>query len=392
MSSKFFYDMGKAYDAALFITSCTREDDFLSNLRNRFGKSIDVNEAMRWLFSFKKRHKSFVLPSEIHPFIHTDYHAGRYSFLINAIRDNVNFEHCTKDGISAFLQDRNLKKLFWEHHFPQKKNNIAKQICSNDKTLYVPDAIDTLENVPENIKMRLVDMSHDFPKYQWKLVETFKEVYVLVDEYHSENQAIIDEIKNQITDTLIDRLHKIFKLPNSILSFPFYFSLLNGLQFDYRNRDGKVCVGLGQFFNSVIDSLYHYKHISFHSIGKVVHVETRAEMLDMFFKYKKLCASEIAHKLHISQSTIYLHLNAMLVEEMIRFTDPSPKNNGEKVYYSINPDYFQVFARYAVDANQQAHNNISKGIDRYELPRKKRKARDGLTYNDNDEYNEEEVE
>ena len=111
-------------------------------------------------------------------------------------------------------------------------------------------------------------------------------------------------------------------------------------------------------------------------------------MLDMFFKYKRLSAPEIAHKLHISQSTIYLHINALRLEGMIIPSDSNPKNQGAKVYYSVNPDYFKVFAWLAVDANEQAYNNISMGIDKYDLPRKRRKSKDGYYYNANDQYDE----
>ena len=390
MSLKYNDDMGKVYDTAFFMTMCSREDDFFTLLRNRFANSININEAMKGFFDFKERYKSIVA-SETEPFVYTDYQTGLHSFLVNTIHYNLDYSSYSKDGVISFLQDRNLKRLFWEHFFPRKKDQIAERLYNNDRTLNIPDLITSL-NIPEDIKIRLVDISHDFPKYQWKLLEIFKEIYSLINEYHSEKQNLFDDIRKQLDNTVIDKLYKIHNLPSASKYIPFYSSTLNGLLFDCRSLEKKVCFGLGLHFKEVIESIHQYNHVSFNSFSKILHVETRSEMLDMFFRYKRLCASEIAHELHISKSTIHLHLNAMLLEEMIGYADSDDKNRGERVYYAINSDYFKAFAGISANANKKAYDNISKGIDRYDLPRKRRKAKDGLIYNDNDEYDEEEVE
>ena len=385
--NRYNYDMGRGYDTTFFMTLYYREDDFFTLVRNRFGE-IAINEAMCGFFNFKERYKSVVLPPEIAPFAYTDYQAGLHSFLIRVICDNLDFENHTKDDIISFLQSFELKMMFWEHFFSQKDDRIAERIITNDSTLNIPEIVNKL-NISEEIKLHLVAMAFDFPKYQQILIGAFAAVYAMIAEYHAENQSIIEEMKNQITENLSDRLYKIYKPSTTVQSYS--FSLLNGVLVDYRGFDKKVCFVLGSHFNDVIDSLHRYSHISLNSFGKIVCVETRAEMLDMFLQYKRLCASEIADSLNITKSTIYVHLNSMLLEGMIRYTDADAKNNGERVYFSVNSDYFKVYAGLATDINEKAYNNISKGIDKYELPRKKRKARDGLIYNDNDEYNEEEM-
>jgi len=387
MSKKYFYDMGKCYDTSFFLTLYFNEEVFFGRVRNRFNKVVDVNEAMQGFFRFKEQYNSFVVSSEIAPFVYTNYEAGLRSFLILE-PCGLAFEDNTLDGIVAFLRSPKFKIAFWEHYFPSKKSTIAEQICNNDKTLNIPDALGSL-TISSDIKIQLIDMAHDFPKYQRKLINTFNEAYVLVDEYYTENQCIIEEMKSKVDDNFIDRLCKIHKLPSSILSPPIYFSLFNELLLDYRSADNKVCFGFGKHIDDVIAGTLRYDHISLNSFGKITHVESRAEMLDMFFKYKKLCAADFAHKLNLSQSAIYLHLNLMIYEGIIQHTDSKPKGHGERVFLSINPNYFEAFATLSLDFAQKAHDNISKGIDRYDRPRKKRKAKDGLIYKDS--YNEDDI-
>ena len=388
MGEKWNCDIGIAYDDALFITAYFREDDYLTMLRNRFGKT-EVDEAMQGYFDFKERHKSVVFSREIAPFVYSNYSAGLCGFLISAICDKLDFQEHTKDGITLFLQNRELKRLFWEHQFPHKKDRIAERIITNDSTLRVPDVISQL-NMPEDIKYSLIDMSYDFPKYQRELVEAFREVYPLSEEYRLEKQSVIAEIKSQIDDNLLKRLRSIYKLPDAV-SLTFYCSLLNGLLIDYRSFNKKVCFGLGLHFKEAIDRVYRYDHVSSNSYGKVVHVETRAQMLDMFLKYKRLCASEIADSVKVARTTIHQHLNYMRLEGMIKYTDSDTKSHGERVYFTINSEYFKVYAGLTADINQKASEISEKGIESYDLPRKKRKAKDGLIYNENDEYNEEDL-
>lgn len=384
--SKFNLEMSKAIDIVFFIMLYFRGDDFFNYLRGRFS-GINIEEAMHGFFNLKERHKSLVLPPETEPFVYTDYSLGLHSFLNITIRANLDFKEHTKDGIISFLQSREQRRLFWEHIFPNKKDGIAESIIAGDYTFDVPAVINKL-NMPDNIRFRLIDMAHNFPKYQRKLVDTFKEVDPLIEEYYSEHQSVIDEIKNQISDDVLNRLRSVYKIPSGV-TLPFYFSLLHGLLLDYRKQDKKVCIGVGQYFVDVLDSLHRYDHVSFNSFGRMTVVETRTEILDLFFKYKQLSVAEIMDSLKLARTTVYTHLNAMHMEGMIKHI--KEKNVGVRVYYSINPEYFKIFAELAIDANKKAHDNISKGIEKYDLPQKKRKARDGLIYNDNDEYDEEEV-
>jgi len=381
LDKKYNYEMGKVYDTLFYMTMYFHESDFLTLLRQRGIDELSISDGMRLYFEFKKNHKEIVLPLEIAPFFYADYQVGRSCFVISAIRRYLDIRDNSNGSVVEFFQDKKLfEKMFWEYYFPQKNDNVAKQIVNKDFGLSIAEVISQL-NVLDDVKPYFVAMAYNFEMYQEKLIDTFKSIYPLVCDSHSKHQYVFDEIKEQITDNTVDKLKDIFKLPSDISSITIYFSTFNHCLLDYRvdndNDNGERCFGLGSSFIIQMGEVESpdLKFVSLHTMSKALCNETRMDILDMFLTYKRLCAGDIAHKLQIAKSTVYLHLNVMISEEMVVYTEDSPRGHGERAFFSVNPDYFNAITTQVSDINLRASNIILKGIDKYERPKSKRNSK-----------------
>jgi len=226
--------------------------------------------------------------------------------------------------------------------------------------------------MPDNVKLHIVNMVLDFSKYQNKLIEAFKRIYKIIDVYHSTNEEILSKITNQLKDETLDGLRESFKIQQDTFPNHFYFSALNGFLLHYRIFKSETYFGLGTHFKMQVDQRYSLKHVSLFSFGKAVSNPMRFDIMCMFLRYKRLCAADIAHELGISKSTVYLHINAIHAEEIIEFFNQEEKVNGERVFYTINPNYFKILAELVIETQQKA-DNIVAGIDEYDRSKKKRK-------------------
>ena len=388
MSVTYNYDIGKVHDTALFITLYFREDDFAAMLCDTVGNEDIVNQAMVAFREFKERNKHIELPPEIAPFVYTNFGDGFRSFLMSIVLNSIHFNNSTKGEALSFLSDEyKIRKRFWRHFFPETDVGIAKRIAVNDSTLRIPKAIVKLA-VAEDIKLSLVDMANNFTEYHKMLVDAFKLVYPYIDELHIASNGIFREIKEQLTNKMETRLRDIHKIPDTTFTFPIYFSVLHGLLANYRYWDDDICIGLGLHFVHTLDSNYRSDHISIKSLSRVLGSPIRAQMLDLFDDYECLCAVEIADLLNLEKPSIYPHLTAMFQAGIIYRTNPEATGRGERKYFSLNMAYYDALIASTKKAKKKSAEKLAKGRKRHVVKRKPRKSNDGLTYNEDDKYDE----
>jgi len=389
MSVTYNYDIGKVYDTALFITMYFREDDFISLQCDNVGDEAVVKKFMCAFKEFKECYKHINLPLEIEPFVYTNYDEGLGSFLINLIYNSAPFDDNNKDAILLFLSDAmRVRKRFWRHFFPKTDVSIAKQIAKNDPALDIPIVISKL-GVLDDTKLRLVDMARDFEKYQQKLIDAFKLVYPLIDELHEANKNIFNEIKAQLTDKMVTRIRDVYKISETVFSVPVYFSVLNEILLIHRYWDDEFYIGLGQHFIRTLEHRYSNDHISLNSYSRVMGSKVRMQIRELFDNYECLCASEIADLLSMDKPAIYPHIAAMFQEGIIYRTNPEETGNGVRKYFALNMGYYDVLIAAIKKAKNKSSEKIAKGRKRHEVKRKPRKAKDGLIYNKDDEYDDE---
>jgi len=370
------HDAGKAIDTAFFMSANFNEDEIIAQLRSRFD---NVYDAMRLYFDFKEKHRDYVWPKEVPPFVYTSLEAGARNFLVNYLCMNLNFVTCTHDDVLALLRNRDLMmRQFLEVTFPKATNTVIDKLMRRSGTGLVSTMVQDLPYDPE-IKMHIALMLNDFTHYHNVLLETYQTVYAWVDTLHTtpEAQAVFDTIIEQIKDPLygtVERFKNIFKLPDTVTSFPFYFVLLNPFILHY-NVSSPLCFGLGVRFKDGIENQYHMKHVTLKSYHKVMGYELRFNILNMFGEYKVLCAGDIAHYLQMQNSAVYVHINELLLNDIITNADPdNMARKGQKKYFKANPEYFKVINE---DMREVCNKLISvnhKGVDRYDKPKPPRKG------------------
>ena len=345
MGEKYNYDVSKAYDTIFYMTVYFYEHDIFTRFRERFGDIEDFDEVVHPYYTFKAKHQDYVLPSEISPFVHTNKTAGLQSFLIHYLNNNLNPITGTKeDALDLIKNGELLKRQLFEHILPQTQLNTADSIA--DIVNELPYATYT-----SDIKVHIAFLISDFNKYHNILIDVYNTIYDFVDEWYSENQETIDEIKRLINDedyNIIERLKTVFKIPNAVSSFSYHVSLLNGLLVNYRKKKNEVDFGLGLHFRAIVE-MYRTGHISHKEMPSG---DVFAEVLEMFTRNEDwvFSVTDIAHHLGYAKSVVYPHVNELHLKNIIRYSN-SIETDVYKVYYRLNPDWFEVSRNVKIKIN-----------------------------------------
>jgi len=300
MGGKYNYDVSKMRDTTFYMSAYFFDNEMFTHFRNRFD---NVEEVMQPYHEFKQRHKDFVLPMEITPFVYNNHDMGIRSFLTQYFCNNLNHKTGTESDTLNLLMNRDLlKRQYFEYLFPRTNDKIIDQLMQQHIDVNVATIICDLP-FDEKTKVYITALIYDFPTYHNILVETYQNVFKIVDEYYNEpqSQETIEEIKQQINDkqyNIVERFRNIFKFPEAVQSFPFYFSLFNGYMVHYSVYKSDVCFGLGLYFKCLIESRYSVEHVSLKTHYKVMNSDIRYEMVQMFSEYKKLCVADIAQIKH----------------------------------------------------------------------------------------------
>ena len=372
---------GKAKDAIYFLGTLFYEDDIITRLRSKFD---NVGEALRIYYEFKEKHKDHAWPDEIKPFVYTDNEAGTLNFLIHYLDMHFNFASGTEEDVLALLSNHELMhRQFLEMTFPKATNTVISDLMR--KGTASTHAVGVFKELPyqTEIKAHISLMLSNFSYYHKVLLEAYKTAYRFVDELHTTDEArhIFEKITALIKDPsydIVERFRNIFKLPDSVYSFPFYFTLLNPYRLHYSNHGPQqICFGLGLHFRDEIESQYHMKHVTLKSYCKIMGCDLRFKVVELFSKYQTLCATDIAHYLNARKAAVYVHINALLSNDMIVYANPDKKNvKGVRIYFRANPEYFKVIREDTRRLCYNLENVHHAGVEKYALPKRKKRSDD----------------
>jgi ArsR family transcriptional regulator len=76
------------------------------------------------------------------------------------------------------------------------------------------------------------------------------------------------------------------------------------------------------------------------ALGKIISDPTRLKMLDLLKVRKEIYTGEMCEILNMTLTAVFYHLNMMLSEKLLK-----TRNEGRKVFYSINNDYLNDISK-----------------------------------------------
>jgi ArsR family transcriptional regulator len=99
---------------------------------------------------------------------------------------------------------------------------------------------------------------------------------------------------------------------------------------------------LGDDFINKIDTLFENNNIEINmpALGKILSEPIRLKILSLLKEHHEIYTGELCEILDMSLTAVFYHVNMMLLEKMLK-----TRNEGRKVFYSINNDYFDAFSK-----------------------------------------------
>lgn len=260
----------------------------------------------------------------------------------------------SKNNISS-LKNYTINNLISEiSDTEQLKNSLSEyyfgSVNKNNNNYY--DLIENT-NYNHNIKYRLTRIFSDIPKASKMLIDYINKLVPVLENIYSGFDDIINERINKISDEKrIKAVLEAQKFNNSI-NDDIYFSICIISRYaTYCMKIGnEILLILGEESINNIDEKKDIEennyNIDIFSFGKAISDQTRFKILELLKGNKEIYTSEICELLNISLTTVSYHLNMMLQEKLLK-----TRNEGRKVFYSINQDYLSVLGNKIINYNK----------------------------------------
>jgi DNA-binding transcriptional ArsR family regulator len=311
---------------------------------------LNVNNADNFENVIDSIIKDSIFPKELLPFFYSkenDVNQDNMSFatqtflydLFNMDIEKYSFNNVIKaiDEVDIF---RKMVKFY--------TNDDVIDIDLSPKEFYkILDKI----NVSDSIKLYMIYFNDNKKQY----VELFKNQLIekseLLKEYYQKNENIINEVKKQTEDEVL--LNKIRELNNIVIDdqskLCFSISPLYELAL-WQPKTNVIILGY-DLFNKIDEINTEIIKLDFINIGRVISERTRLDLLNLLKKEGEKSTSDLANLHKVALPTMFYHLNMMYMAKMV-----TTRNEGRKVYYRLNNEFFSQFSEkmknYVISADE----------------------------------------
>jgi ArsR family transcriptional regulator len=292
------------------------EDDisFYENIINQCGK---ISEDILPLFYLDKDNPCFILT---------------YYFLNKKDLENFNMDVLISELSDSELFVQNLTEFYF-----------------GTVNRYNNDFIDLIDksNISLNLKYRLTRIYIDIPRISKMIIDVLKQSKpVLESIYNGFNNIVKDKINLFSDEKIIKSLYTLEKLDmntNSKIDFSIciisrYVCITVLDEIDY------FILGDDYIDNIEIIKEDRSVKIDLLALGKIISDPTRLKMFELLKERKEIYTGEMCDILDMTLTAVFYHLNMMLTEKMLK-----TRNEGRKVFYSINNEYFDALRERLLD-------------------------------------------
>ncbi|MDF2686143.1 MAG: ziaR [Clostridia bacterium] len=327
MTVKYIKEPGFVYDLITMISLSLNKETALSELKK---KKDNNNEDISFFENIINQCGK--PPEDILPFFYTDKNSLNFISTYYVIKNN----NISKLNINNLILELSDKELL--------KNNL-NEFYFGTLNKYNDDYIELIDKSNLNLilKYRLTRVFANINRAsEMVIAEIIRLIPILEDIYNGFKDIIYDKL-NMLSDT--KTLEKIYLFNNliknnnsetiisiCIISRYTCFTFFNETEFFI----------LGDDFIDSIDKQTVDKRIDVDimALGKIISDPTRLKMLELLKEKKEIYTSEMCDILEMTLTAVFYHLNIMLTEKLLK-----TRNEGRKVFYSINNNYFDVVSK-----------------------------------------------
>lgn len=283
--------------------------------------------------------KDSYFPKELLPFFYSkeldaNYH-DNISFAAQTLLYNLFNMDIEKYSLSAVIKDIDEVDIFRKMVKFYTNNDVIDIDLSPKEFYKILDKSD----ISDSIKLYLIYFNDNKKQY----VDLFKNQLIekseLLQSYYQKNESIINEVKKQTEDEIL--LNKIRELNNIVLDdqskLCFSVSPLYELAL-WQPKTNVIILGYN-LINKIDEINTEIINLDFINIGRVISERTRLDLLNLLKKEGEKSTSDLANLYKVALPTMFYHLNMMYMAKMV-----ITRNEGRKVYYRLNNDFFTQFS------------------------------------------------
>lgn len=194
-------------------------------------------------------------------------------------------------------------------------------------------------NISDSIKLYLIYFNDNKKQY----VDLFKNQLIekagLLKAYYQQNESAVSKVIKLIEDEVV--FNKICNLNKIVLDEQYKLNLSVSLLCEFviwKAKDDLIILGYN--FNDKIDEYENeIIKLDYMNIGRVISEKMRLDILNLLKRDGEKSTTELAKIYKVALPTMFYHLNMMFVARMV-----STRNEGRKVYYKINNEFFIKFS------------------------------------------------
>jgi ArsR family transcriptional regulator len=272
------------------------------------------------------------LPEDIIPFFYIEKNGPCFLTLFYLL-NKTDFERYSIQTLLSELKDLELLK-----------NNLS-EFYFGSKNRYNDDYMSLIEkaDLSLNLKYRITRVFANLSNSSRLVISIVEKVIPIINEiYMGFDNIIKDKIMMLSENDRIEKLYKFNEINKNYNTNLFIsISIINrfGCLAIFHDNDFFL---LGDDFINKIDTLFENNNIEINmpALGKILSEPIRLKILSLLKEYHEIYTGELCEILDMSLTAVFYHVNMMLLEKMLK-----TRNEGRKVFYSINNDYFDALSK-----------------------------------------------
>ena len=325
---KLDYEAGILFDSIMAINFHFNHEKW----KEMFTKENYENSSLYLEFYDRIKDKLDFIPDHFSPFFYFDKDrtSAATSFFVNEFdRDDKTL----KDLLQAIRCDDIFKKSIFKYIFKEKVNLDNKKIIHNK-----------IKGLDISGKYKF-DLLYDIVNYgivKRELISVLIKVHAIILSLHEKYRPYIEGNFESIHKNDIIDLHaKLWKCDiDEIENATVGYSLINKYIISFKKFDNmQFLLGISHletFMRATTGITASHKNFILACSN-----DTKYEIIEILMNYEDLSVRQISEKIFESHYTVNKYINELHHESIIEIS----RQEGGKIYYSINKEYFSVLTR-----------------------------------------------
>lgn len=240
----------------------------------------------------------------------------------------------TRSFIKSCLQDKSIIEKLLDYYIDDGDEYDYKNISIHELSRIIDKP-----NLPDKVKFRLLSFLTNPNYYLQKLAAELTEKQEYIENYYKENSEniLLFDKKVNLKESIskLQEYSGIDLINNDSLNYSVTLLQREFLYDCQHESNNLLLIGI-----DTIEYIENHpkENVKFNlnNLGRIISDEIRTNILEILHDKGEISTGEFSRLLNMKMTSIFYHLNMMYSEDLL-----SIRNEGRKVYYKINKDYFR---------------------------------------------------